>query len=68
MSRSHLLYASLGGRHRFYQLRTAYQEARPRRSRWGPSILTADEVFRQKARDDGFSDEQIAMFVEHIDL
>jgi len=43
-----------------------YQQARPQRSRWGPCILTADEVFRQKAKDDGFSDEQIEMFIEHV--
>lgn len=63
-----LLFAGLGGRHKFYRLRTAYKKARPQRDRTGFHILTADEVFRKRAKDSGFSDEQINMFIDCIDL
>jgi hypothetical protein len=59
------LIAALGGRERFARLEAAYKSARPRRGRWGPGILTADEIFREKAKDDGFSDEGIAMFIDY---
>jgi hypothetical protein len=62
------LFAELGGRHRFYQLRTAYKKARPHKSLLGPRFLTADEVFLQRARENGFSDEQINMFIDHVVL
>ncbi len=59
------LIAALGGKERFARLEAAYKRARPQRGRWGPGILTADEVFWQNAKDDGFSDEGIAMFVDY---
>jgi hypothetical protein len=68
MSTTQFLFTSLGGRHRFYRLRAVYKKAKPHRGRWGPCILTADEVFRQRAKDDGFSDGEIAMFIDHADL
>jgi hypothetical protein len=63
-----ILLAELGGRHRFYRLRTVYKKAKPQRSRLGPRVLTADEVFLQRARENGFSDEQINMFIDHVGL
>lgn len=65
MKPTKLLLTLLGGQDRFAQLEKAYNKARPRRGRWGPGILTAEEVFRQQAREDGFSDEDIANFIEH---
>ena len=62
------LIEALGGRERFVRLEAVYRSARPRRGRWGIGILTADEVFRENARDDGFSDRQVAMFIDHLDL
>jgi len=62
------LCSELGGQARFDRLKAAYEKARPRRGRWGPCILTADEVFRQNAKEDGFSDEDIDMFIEHVGL
>ncbi len=62
------LCTELGGAARLAQLRAAYQTARPKRSRWGPGILTADEVFRQKAKEDGFTEEDITIFIEHASL
>ncbi|MBN1491510.1 MAG: hypothetical protein JXA69_16480 [Phycisphaerae bacterium] len=68
MTRKQALIAALRGQERFARLQAVYESARPRRGRWGPGILTADEVFRHKAKDDGFSDEAIAMFIDNIDL
>jgi hypothetical protein len=68
MTEKQLLLAELGGQERLARLKAVYQNARPRRGRWGPCILTADEVFRQKAKEDGFSDEGIAMFLDHVNL
>jgi len=62
------LFAKLGGRHRFYRLRTEYKKAKPQRSRTGPGILTADEVFLQRARAEGFSDREIYLFIDHVDF
>jgi len=45
-----------------------YEKAKPQRGRYGPCILTADEVFRQKARDDGFTEEEVTTFIEHLVL
>ncbi len=63
-----LLLAELGGRHKYYRLRAVYKKARPHKSGTGPCVLTADEVFLQRARENGFSDEQINMFIDHVDL
>ena len=68
MTTTQALIAALGGQERFARLEAAYKSARSRRGRWGPGILTADEVFRQNAKDDGFSDEEIAMFIDRVDL
>jgi len=62
------LFERLGGRHKYYRLRTIYRKARPQRTARSPTILTADEVFLLQARENGFSDEQISSFFEHIDL
>lgn len=63
-----LLLSELGGPARFAKLQETYKRARPRRSRWGACILTADEVFRQTASEDGFSDASITMFIDNFDL
>ncbi len=62
------MFAEMGGRHRFYRLGTVYKKARPHKSGVGLRFLTADEVFLQRARENGFSDEQINMFIDHVDL
>lgn len=62
------LLVSLGGVERLARLRMLYDQARPRRSRWTPGILTAEEVFRDNARKDGYSDEGIVMFIDQLDL
>ncbi|HOQ87353.1 MAG TPA: hypothetical protein PLQ89_16690 [Phycisphaerae bacterium] len=61
-------FAGHEGKARFSQLQMMYKKAKPQRGRWGPCILTADEVFRQKARDDGFTDEEVALFIEQMEL
>jgi hypothetical protein len=60
------LVAELGGPERFARLECVYKKARPRRGRWGPGILTADEVFRQTAKAEGFTDEGITMFIDLV--
>ena len=67
MTTTQALIAALGGQERFARLEAAYKSARPRRARWGVGILTADEVFRQTAKDDGFSEQGIVMFIDYID-
>ena len=62
------LWTDFGGRHRFYRLRTIYKEARPRKNPYSTTILTADEVFHERARENGFSDEQVDLFSEQVDL
>lgn len=62
------LCAVLGGEQGLSRMKAVYKSARAKRGRWGPCILTADEVFRSKAREDGFSDEAIALFIEQSDL
>jgi hypothetical protein len=62
-----LLCAGLGGQARLAHLMAAYEKARPRRGRLRPGILTADEVFRETAKEDGFSEEDITLFIEHVD-
>ena len=62
------LCSELGGQARFDRLKAAYKSARPKRGRGGPCILTADEVFREKAREDGFSEEDVNMFIQHVGL
>ncbi len=68
MTAKQALIAALGDQERFARLEAAYKSARPRRGRWGPGILTADEVFWQNAKDDGFSDKEVAMFIDRLDL
>ena len=68
MTARQLLFAGLGGQERFARLKALHMNARPGRGRWGPYILTADEVFRQSAKDDGFSDEAVAMFIDYVGL
>lgn len=63
-----LLLTSVGGAERLAQLNSLYARARPRQSRWGPGFLTAEEVFRDKARKDGYCDEGVAMFIDQLDL
>lgn len=62
------LVAALGGPERFTRLKTVYENAKPKRGRWGPGILTADEVFRRSAAEDGFSEEAIALFIDYVEL
>jgi len=62
------LLAVLGGEQQFSRLTMTYKKARSKRARWGPCILTADEVFRRNARENGFSDEAISLFIETLDL
>ena len=68
MKATESLLTALGGQERFARLKAVYNKAKPRRGRWGSRILTADEVFRQQAKEDGFSDEGIAMFIEYVNL
>jgi hypothetical protein len=68
MLKSNPPFAGREGKNRYSQLQTMYDKAKPQRGRWGPCILTADEVFRQKAREDGFTDEEVAVFIEQLDL
>ncbi len=68
ISPTQLLLAALGGAERLARLKMLYDKARPRRSRWGPGVLTTEEVFRDNARKDGYSDEGMAMFIDQLDL
>lgn len=68
MTAKERLFSAVGGQERFSHLKTVYKNARPKRGRWGPCILTADEVFRRNAKEDGFSEEGIALFIENVDL
>lgn len=63
-----LLLSALGSADRLARLKVLYDKARPRRSRGAPGILTTEEVFRENARRDGYADEEIAMFIDGLDL
>jgi hypothetical protein len=68
MITTEVLIAAFGGRDRLARLEAVYKKARPRRGRWGAGFLTADEVFREEAKDNGFSDEEMALYIDHVSV
>ncbi len=68
MTTRQTLIQRLGGRRKYYRLRTLYKKAKPLRNASNPVVLTADEVFLLRARENGFSDEQIGSFFQHVAL
>jgi hypothetical protein len=66
MTQRQLLLAEVGGPEGLARLTAICTKASPRRSRWGPGILTADEVFRDNARREGFSEKGITMFLDQV--